>query len=140
MEDTRRIIGLDGRDLPGFLKKSFTLPFAGGVIWFEHLDGMYEHTGLVLEKLRADTPLFQRPSAPAAIGFVLNETVFTDEIAEQIEKALVKTEKRFMRVTFNGADRKTKKELTKRLSGRGFALGFFEDFEEAKGWLVPKGL
>lgn len=28
-----------GRELPGFRKKSFALPYRGGMIWFEHLDG-----------------------------------------------------------------------------------------------------
>ena len=30
--------------LPGVKKKSFVLPFRGGEIWFEHLDGMYQYT------------------------------------------------------------------------------------------------
>lgn len=30
--------------LPGVRKKSFVLPFKGGEIWFEHLDGMYQYT------------------------------------------------------------------------------------------------
>lgn len=29
-----------GRELPGFRKKSFALPYRGGMIWFEHLDGL----------------------------------------------------------------------------------------------------
>lgn len=32
----------DGRALPGYKKKSFSLPFAGGEIWFEHIDGLYQ--------------------------------------------------------------------------------------------------
>lgn len=28
-------------ELSGVRKKSFLLPFAGGEIWFEHLDGIY---------------------------------------------------------------------------------------------------
>lgn len=28
-----------GRELPGFRKKSFALPYRSGMIWFEHLDG-----------------------------------------------------------------------------------------------------
>ena len=37
--------------LPGVKKKSFVLPYGGGEIWFEHLDGMYQFTDLVLAKL-----------------------------------------------------------------------------------------
>ena len=29
-----------GRELPGLRKKSFALPYRGGMIWFEHLDGL----------------------------------------------------------------------------------------------------
>lgn len=58
----------DGRELPGFRKKSFLLHFAGGGIWFEHLDGIYQHSGLAIEKLRMDSPVFHRPSSPAHIA------------------------------------------------------------------------
>lgn len=36
------------KELPGVKKKSFALPFRGGEIWFEHLDGIYQYTELVL--------------------------------------------------------------------------------------------
>ncbi|MGN1340590.1 MAG: hypothetical protein ACI4WS_09890 [Oscillospiraceae bacterium] len=129
----------DGRELPGFRKKSFALPFDGGEIWFEHLDGIYGFTELVLEKLTADMPQFQRPSSSSNIGFVLNETDITEGVIEMITKSLLDTKKRFMRVAFIGADRRTAKELKKRLYGNGFGLGFFGDFEKAKQWLVSEG-
>ncbi len=49
------------------MKKSFILPFAGGEIWFEHLDEIYQYTELAIEKLRADATIFRRPSAPGYI-------------------------------------------------------------------------
>lgn len=130
---------IDGRELPGFRKKSFALPFDGGEIWFEHLDGIYGFTGLVIEKLTADMPYFQRPSAPSNIGFVLNETDITDEVISLIAASLLDTKKHFMRVAFIGADKRTAKELKKRLYGHGFGLCFFADFEKAKIWLVSEG-
>lgn len=39
-------------ELAGVKKKSFILPYAGGEIWFEHLDGIYQYTEFALEKLR----------------------------------------------------------------------------------------
>lgn len=131
---------LDGRELPGFRKKSFVLPFDGGEIWFEHLDGIYGFTELVIEKLTADMPQFQRPSAPSNIGFVLNETDITDEIISLIADSLLDTKKHFMRVAFIGADKRTAKELKKRIYGHGFGLCFFADFEKAKIWLVSEGI
>ena len=127
-------------ELPGVKKKSFILPFAGGEIWFEHLDGLYGHTELALEKLAADAPVFQRPSSPSFIGFVLDETEVTDEFTEMITDKLLNTHKRFMRVGFIGADSYTKMALKKRLYGHGFALGFFLDFEKAKEWLISEGI
>ena len=74
------------------------------------------------------------------IGFVLNETDISDGVIEMITKSLPDTKKRFMRVAFIGTDRRTSKELKKRLYGNGFGLGFFVDFEKAKMWLVSEGI
>ena len=76
-------------ELPGVRKKSFILPFAGGEIWFEHLDGIYQYTDLAIKKLRADTEVFRRPSSPGYITFVLDETVITDEFISEITDALI---------------------------------------------------
>ncbi|HBF15977.1 MAG TPA: hypothetical protein DDW30_09940 [Clostridiales bacterium] len=35
-------------ELSGVKKKSFILPYAGGEIWFEHLDGIYQYTELAI--------------------------------------------------------------------------------------------
>ena len=67
------------QSLPGAKKKSFVLPFRGGEIWFEHLDGMYQYTNLVLEKLKNDSHIFLLPSKPSQIGFVLDETLVTKD-------------------------------------------------------------
>ena len=124
--------------MPGFRKKSFVLPFAGGEIWFEHLDGIYEHEALVIEKLKKDIPQFSKPSMTSNIGFVLNETTVTAPIIEEICDALLHHGKRFMRVGFIGTDRKTSHTLKNELYGHGFSLGFFSDFEKAKEWLVKE--
>lgn len=132
----------DPRDLPGFIKKSFALPFAGGEIWFEHLDGIYGYTSLVLEKLAGDIPQFVRPSAPANICVMLDETDITDDLIGALVEALTMHGKRFMRAAFVGVDkrnRRAKKEFSKRLYGRGFAIAFFSDTEKAKEWLISEG-
>ena len=84
-------------ELPGVRKKSFILPYAGGEIWFEHLDGIYQYTELAIEKLRTDTPVFRRPSSPGHIIFVLDETIITEELISEIADALIKPGKQFMR-------------------------------------------
>ena len=55
-----RITDKSPNELPGVRKRSFILPFAGGEIWFEHLDGIYQYTPLAVQKLRADTAAFRR--------------------------------------------------------------------------------
>ncbi|MGN0179763.1 MAG: hypothetical protein ACI4DY_10035 [Monoglobaceae bacterium] len=65
------INSLNPGDLPGAEKKSFALPFRGGEIWFEHLDGMYQYTELVLGKLKNDSYTFLLPSKPSYIVYCL---------------------------------------------------------------------
>ena len=89
-------------NLPGVKKKSFVLPFNGGEIWFEHLDGMYQYTDLVINKLKNDSHIFLLPSKPSHIGFVLDETLVTKDLVEEIVNLLCYGRKRFMRVCFIG--------------------------------------
>ena len=128
------------RNLPGYLKKSFKMAYAGGEIWFEHLDGMYEHSGLVLEKLAADTPVFRRPSYPSAVAVVLDETVLTNEIISRLTDSLILPGKRFARVAFVGADRIGRRRLKRSLSSAqaSFSFSFFDDLERSKEWPVSE--
>lgn len=123
-------------ELPGIKKKSFILPYAGGEIWFEHLDGIYQYAELAIEKLRTDTAIFRRPSSPGYITFVLDETIITEELISEIADALLEPGKRFMRVAFVGADRLSYKKLKKLLYGHSFAIKFFDGIEPAKEWLL----
>lgn len=44
----------------GYKQKSFSLPYNGGEIWFEHLDGFYDNEEFVLKKLKSEIPEFSR--------------------------------------------------------------------------------
>lgn len=125
-------------ELPGVRKKLFILPFAGGEIWFEHLDGIYQYTELAIQKLRTDTALFRRPSSTEYIAFVLDETIITEELISEIADALTKSGKQFMRAAFVGTDGLTRKKLKKLLYGHGFAIKFFDGIEPAKEWLLDE--
>lgn len=130
---------LSPEELPGVKKKSFLLPFGGSEIWFEHIDGMYQYSELVMEKLKNDSSSFMRPSGTSIIGFVLYETVITDEIADEIVGYLRNSKKYFRRVCFLGADSYTKRMFMKRLEGRvSFGYSFINDFEKAKEWLIEE--
>ena len=128
----------DPRELPGFKKKSFSLPYRNGEIWFEHLDGLYGYEELALEKLRGDRVAFSRPSASARIGLVLTETTVTPRLADEIAGAVLHGGKEFCRVCVIGADRKAQRALRARLHAGRFALAFFRVFEAAKEWLIPE--
>ena len=71
MKAEQEAMETSGRELPGFRKRSFALPYRGGMIWFEHLDGLGRSCQLTLEKLRADEPAFHLPSAPGCVAFGL---------------------------------------------------------------------
>lgn len=125
--------------LPGVKKKSFILPFRGGDIWFEHLDGMYQYTDLVLNKLKNDSHTFLLPSKPSEIGFVLDETIINKSLVDDIVKLLCDERKKFTRVCFIGTDRKIKKMFCNALKGKSnFAFSFINDLEQAKEWLVSE--
>lgn len=128
---------LNPEELPGVKKKSFVLPFGGGEIWFEHLDGMYQYTELVLSKLIQDAEMFCLPSKPGVIGFVLNETVVNQAVVDEIEEVLCNGTKSFRKVAFIGTNREIKRSINRALYNKAdFLIGFFEDFERAKEWLI----
>ena len=137
-KDKSRVVDKNPDELPGVRKKSFILPFAGGEIWFEHLDGIYQYTELAIEKLRTDTETFRRPSSPGYITFVLDETIISEELISEITDALMKPGKQFMRVAFVGADGLSCIKLKSLLYGYGFAVKFFDGIEPAKEWLLDE--
>lgn len=131
-----KCVDISPGELPGVRKKSFVLPFAGGEIWFEHLDGIYQYTELAVEKLPTDAAIFRRPSSLGYITFILDETTVTEELISEIADALIKPGKQFMRAAFVGADGFSRKKLKKLLYGHGFAFKFFTGIEAAKEWLL----
>lgn len=123
--------------LPGVKKKSFILPYNGGEIWFEHLDGMYQYTELVLSNLKQDAEVFSIPSKPGVIGFVLNETVINQTVVDAIEEVLCNGTKCYRKVAFIGTNWQIKRSIKRVFYGKSdFLIGFFEDFELAKEWLI----
>ena len=135
-KDESRYVDKTPDELPGVGKQSFILPYAGGEIWFEHLDGIYQYTELAIKKLHGDAPVFRRPSSAGYIIFVFDETVITDELISEIADVLISPGKRFVRAGFVGADGASRKKLKKLLYGHGFAIKFFDGIEPAKEWIM----
>lgn len=129
---------ISGEELAGYQKKSFALPYNGGEIWFEHLDGIYGFEELVLEKLSRDAEIFSRPSSPAFACFAFDETDITDKIVNAVKHAVCDSGKRFLKVAFVGLDRKSVRKFRKALSENGFLTGFLKGLEDAKEWLLAK--
>lgn len=129
---------INGVELAGYKKKSFALPYNGGEIWFEHLDGLYGFEELVLEKLSRDAEVFSRPSSPAFACFVFDETVATDKIINAVKCAICESRKRFLKIAFVGLDRRSVRKFGKDLAGNGFMTGFLKGLEDAKEWLLAK--
>lgn len=127
----------DAENLLGYIKKSFALPYNGGEIWFEHLDGIYDNENLVLKKLASDIRLFTRPSSASYICFVFDETAVSEQILASVVDSILESKKRFMKIAFSGLDKKSRHNLKRRLSGKGFGIGFFDGLEDAKEWLLP---
>lgn len=125
-----------GKETAGLNKKSFSMFFGGGEIWFEHLDGLYEYSSLAVEKLENDYRRFKLPSMPSLMAVNVDETDVTDELADALAEKLLNGGKRFTRVVFVGTDKYTQRKIRKALSGAPFALSFINDFEKAKEWLV----
>lgn len=123
-----------GEKLAGYRKKSFALCYNGGEIWFEHLDGIFGFEELVTEKLSRDVELFTKPSAPAYVCFVFDETEVTEKVIEAVKIAVCG--KRFLKIAFVGLDRKTARKFKKELSGNGFEVNFLGGLEDAKEWLL----
>ena len=124
-------------DLPGYKKASFLLYYNGGEIWFEHLEDLYDHDDLVVKKLQADTPSFIKPSSPAFVCFVLFETAITDAVFLAVKKAVLESNKRFLKIAFCGLGIKDQRRFQKALVNHGFGIAFFDGLEEAKMWLLP---
>ena len=127
-----------GRELPGWRKQSFALPCRGGMIWFEHLDGLGTHTDLAREKLARDRHALLSPSGPGLVCVVLNETRVDDALADALADALLHGDKRFLRVCLVGADFRTRRRIRRAAAG-AFPLAFLPGLEQAKEWLIPAG-
>jgi len=125
----------NGVDLPGYKKRSFSLPYSGGEIWFEHLDGMYGYEELVLNKLSSDIKLFTKPSSTSYVCFVFIETTVTERIIDAVIRSILECGKRFMKIAFVGLDKKNKRRLKSELKSKGIGINFLEGLEDAKQWI-----
>lgn len=128
---------LNKNEQAGIDKKSFSLPFNGGEIFCEHLDGMNSNITSALSKFESDKKLIKRPSTSSFLAINLDETEVDDNLFNAVLNFLLSKEKKFRKVAFIGISKKYKKEFSKQLQGCGFEFAFIDDFQKAKEWLLP---
>ena len=120
----------------GLKKKSFSMFFNGGEIWFEHLDSLYDQTELIKQKFTQDLLEIQRPSTSSFIAVILNESNINSEILDLIINEFSSLNKQLRKVVFIGLTMKMKRYVKKRSTHTNFLIICMDDLEKAKEWLV----
>ena len=120
----------------GLKKKSFSMFFNGGEIWFEHLDSLYDQTELIKQKFTQDLLEIQRPSTSSFIAVILNESNINGEILDLIINEFSNLNKQLRKVVFIGLTMKMKRYVKKRSALTNFLIICMDDLEKAKEWLV----
>ncbi|MBE5979186.1 MAG: hypothetical protein E7249_08625 [Paenibacillaceae bacterium] len=120
----------------GLKKKSFSMFFNGGEIWFEHLDALYDQAELIKQKFMQDLLVIQRPSTSSFIAVILNESNINGEILDLIINEFSVINKQLRKVVFIGLTLKMKRYVKKRSAHTNFLVICMDDLEKAKKWLV----
>ena len=123
------------------VRPSIKLAFMGGEIWFEQLDSLSIHTELAMDKFLSDLKQIRKISSPSRIAVNVNETLVTDEFADILVNELCSSDKFITKLVFVGTDFETKRKIKKRFNKKycSFPVGFINDYEKAKIWLMTEG-
>lgn len=122
------------------VRESFAMFYGGGKIFFAQLDGLHDHKTLVMDKFERDMQTIKKPSAPSQMGLHLKDTVIDREMAQSMLIQMNSPDQHMQKVAVVGLKWQDKR-LFKRLLGdmdppARYVCGFFEDYEQAKMWLV----
>lgn len=122
------------------IRNSFKLPFSGGEIWAEELDGLNIYTDVVIDKFLRDMVTIRKPSSPGFIAIHLNETLVEESLVNIIVTELKKAENSILKVVFVGLNRTSQKLMKSSIEivAVSFVYAFINDYEKAKEWLVDK--
>jgi len=119
----------------GLSKKSFSMPYNGGEIWFEHLDGINDEAQLK-QKFEQDLIQIIKPSTSSFIAINLDETIINQEMLECILEKLYSSDKLLRKVVFVGLNTRMKRYI-KQQKNMNISMNCIDDFEQAKKWLIP---
>ena len=125
-------------ELAGYKKKSFILPYSGGEIFCEHLDGIYQYENAVIEKIEKDSLIFLKPKSPSRLIINLDETEVSDKIVEKIISLLNVKFDKFVKVAFVGVNKKWISYIRNFINERehNYIFKFFSDYEKSKEWVI----
>ena len=120
------------------IRESFSLPFRGGEIWCEHLDGLGSRMDAIEEKFNRDLRVLLRPSTSALVALDLQGTQLDQRAAGLIIEKLAAGPK-VRRLAIIGASRTVEHYLRASLKKEKprFAVQFVDGFERGKEWLIP---
>jgi hypothetical protein len=133
--------------LPGTHKQSFPMFFAGTEIWFSHLDGMHAFTEEVIQKFLRDIPRIAKPSAPALVAIILDETVVTAPLMTVLTDKLIEISSHVQKVALVGLKPAVKRRMERMFRDKMtsaeptfsvFAIHYTNDLEAAKEWLAGR--
>jgi hypothetical protein len=128
----------DGEKL--IVRESFAMFFGGGKIFFVQLDGLHDHKALVMEKFERDMQTLKKPSAPSQMGLHLKDTAVDKEMVQSMLLQMNSPGQHMQKVAIVGLkwpDKRLFKRLLRDMDPPArYAFDFFEDYEQAKMWLV----
>ena len=122
----------------GLKKKSFSMFFNGGEIWFEHLDSLYDQKELLRKKFMQDLLQIEKPSASSFIAVIIDESNVDNDCLDWILFEFSKLKKQLRKVVFVGLNVQMKRYMKKKSSDTNFLMICMDDLEKAKKWLVKK--
>lgn len=122
------------------VRESFAMFFGGGKIFFVQLDGLYDHKALVMEKFERDMQTLKKPSSPSQMGLHLKDTAVDGEMAQNMLLQMNGPDQHIQKVAIVGLKWRDKRFFKRLLRDMDppvrYACDFFEDYEQAKIWLV----
>lgn len=127
-------------DAPVIVRESFALFYGGSQLFAMELDGLRDHSVLVMEKFARDVQFLHRPSAPSLTGVHLKDTHMTPEMMKTMLEKMNAPGMHLQKVVVVGLKASDRRMFTRYLKAMApparFVCAFFEDYEQAKAWLV----
>lgn len=119
-------------------RESFCISFRDAELWSGEFDGFFDDTGFVKEKFSREAAFVSRPSAPSLVLINLCETAVPEELGRFFIDGLMGTKPELKKVAFSGVGRGAKGQMQRYIKevSPQFAVGFFDDLQKAKEWLV----